>query len=203
MKKILPAIIALLLISSNLVASGDSDRCEAQGGSWEWNGNVNQWQCNEATPATTEEVAPAAEEEAPWPFACKYENIKNFGDKRYLKVASNDANPDILADSRTLLIDKKNKKIKVWVISVASEYGREIKIKDHPSEDYSDYGFNRIFLTINYQNKTYGSSVYSDHTCRGDSIVSEENIPLWTMIAPGSVGEGILDVITVKYNLKY
>lgn len=38
------AVIALLLLT-NLSANTESDKCDAEGGAWQWNGTHNLWEC--------------------------------------------------------------------------------------------------------------------------------------------------------------
>jgi len=37
--------LALIMLSATVFANEASDKCDQQNGSWEWNGNANQWQC--------------------------------------------------------------------------------------------------------------------------------------------------------------
>lgn len=207
MKKVVHVIIAILLIGSNLSASGDSQRCESQGGSWEWNGNASQWQCNEAAPAvddTAVDAAAPAEEEASWLYVCEQDDLKGFADNRYFTVASNDKYPLILADARTIKIDRKKKIITVWTVTLAAEDGKQDLMQAMSQYgDYSDFGYMKELSVIDYRNmRTLGKAI-SHHSCNGSAINSYNyNDNNWAAIIPDSVQEAITENIMKKYNLK-
>lgn len=45
MKKSISIVVALTLLTATAFGNPQSDQCEQLKGSWEWNGNVNEWQC--------------------------------------------------------------------------------------------------------------------------------------------------------------
>lgn len=46
MKKCITVLVLCFMTTSHLSAHQDADKCEALKGSWTWNGEINQWQCN-------------------------------------------------------------------------------------------------------------------------------------------------------------
>jgi hypothetical protein len=164
--------------------------------------NNDLWAIAEYVASLPEEVAPAAEAND-WPYACEQPDIKRFADSRYFGVSENTHYPYIVADSKTIIIDKKNKMIKVWTIFLASQLGRDNIINALGQyQDYSSYGYTKYLYIINYKNMTTQTVEDSHITCDGKAIRGFLGDKAWDNIQPDSTIEGIAHSIMKKYNLK-
>lgn len=134
---------------------------------------------------------------------CSEDELSFSNDKRYFYVASSDDSSSILADGKTITIDKKNKIIKVWTVWLATEVGRQNTIESLGKyENYDNFGYSKDLEIINYGNmkrKTDSSTYYN---CNGGVIYSNHSKGEWRDIVPGSVMEGITESIVKKYKLK-
>ena len=136
-----------------------------------------------------------------WPYVCQ--DLKEFADNRYFGVASSQAYPLILADNRSISIDKKNKTIKVWTIWLASEQGRLARIESLGKyDDYSNYGYGKDLFIINYNTMKSAGLGTARYNCNGSVITTSNYQADWDEISPGSVMEGIVDSLVKKYKLK-
>lgn len=153
----------------------------------------------------SEEPAPAAEA-APaddWPYVCEQADIANFGSKRYFFVAGNDYYPAVMADSQSIKIDKKNKFIRVWTVRLASYEGRADVINGLGQyANYSNYGYQKQLILIDYKNMRQKGEPSTDYNCDGNVITSGGYESKWKNISPDSMMEGIARMIMKKYNLK-
>jgi len=145
------------------------------------------------------EQLPKLKEKMP---VCSENEISFINDKRYFGVASADSFPLMLADAKTIQIDKKNKTIKVWTIWVGSNSGREYWINLLGKYDnYANYGYDKSLDTINYGSMKFKSNSATHYNCNGSNI-SSSNTSEWNDIVPGSVMEMITESIMEKYKLK-
>lgn len=140
-----------------------------------------------------------------WPFVCESSNLSFLNNKRYFKVAfSGDGSyPAIMADTKTIQIDRKNKIIKVWTIWLASDKGRLDRIESFRKfDDCSNFGYYKALNTINYKDMKYTHVKFIQNNCDGSALNTPEVQSSWIDIGPDSVVETIMDSIVKKYNLK-
>lgn len=167
--------------------------------------NNDLWAIAEYVASLSEEPAPAAEA-APandWPYVCEQADIANFGSKRYFFVAGNDYYPAVMADSQSIKIDKKNKFIRVWTVWLASYEGRADEIKGLDQyANYSNYGYLKQLILIDYKNMRQKGEPSTDYNCDGNVITSGGYESKWKNISPDSMMEGITRMIMKKYKLK-
>lgn len=136
---------------------------------------------------------------------CAESEISFTNDKRYFEVASTADNsfPLIVADSKTIKIDKKSKIIKIWTTWIASDSERQNKISTLGQyNNYDNFGYDKGLDTINYGSMKSKTDKYSRYNCNGSVITSSNNSSEWDDIVPGSVMEVITNSIVKKYNLK-
>lgn len=136
---------------------------------------------------------------------CTESEISFLNDKRYFEVSSTADKTflSILADSKTIQIDKKNKTIKVWTIWLASQKGRDESIKNVGKYDnYDNFGYRKYLFIINYGAMKSKTNSISENNCDGSIILSNDKPSEWRDIQPESVMEGIMESIKKKYNLK-
>ena len=149
--------------------------------------------------------APQAASVSDWPFVCESSELDFARDDRYFKVgaSANGSFPFIGADAQTMQIDRKNKTIKVWTIWLASEEKRQGTIGTMGKyADYSNYGYTKDLIIINYANMKLKRLSATDYNCDGSVIYTLEGSQKWHDIAPNSVLEGITENILKKYKLK-
>lgn len=133
---------------------------------------------------------------------CSKNELYFIDDARYFDTgAGSGSNPIILADSKTVSIDRKNKTIKPWTLWITNKAGRDDYVKDL-GYSYSNYGYMKSLEIFNYANRTYKTKQYSYSNCDGSIIDSYGTESKWKEITPGSVMEGILDGLIEHYNLK-
>lgn len=132
---------------------------------------------------------------------CSEKEIEFSKDSRYFDVASADGYPLILADSKTISIDKKNKTIKVWIVYIASQKERDSIIKAL-NENYTNFGYAKHLYILNYTNRTSKIKQISYFDCSGDTIDYDNKDTKWSDITPGSIMEAILESLMQRYKLK-
>lgn len=134
---------------------------------------------------------------------CSEDELSFSNDKRYFYVSSGGYSSSILADGKTITIDKKNKIIKVWTVWLATENGRQDYIESLGKYDnYDNFGYRKNLTIINYGNMKNKTDSLTDYNCNGGVIYSNNSKGEWDDIVPGSVMEGITESIVKKYNLK-
>ncbi len=134
---------------------------------------------------------------------CSESEISFINDKRYFEVALAEDFPSILADSKTIQIDKKNKTIKVWIKRLVSQKVKDDYIKDfNKYYNFDNFGYYTTLETINYGSMKSKGNVSVYYTCTGSSINSNNNSEEWHDIIPDSVMEAITNSIKKRYNLK-
>ena len=131
---------------------------------------------------------------------CTQDELSFLNDKRYFDVASSDTNPSIVADSKTIRIDKKNKVIQVWITCEFNKKGKDGYIHDY-GQNYNNFGYSKFFYFINYGNMTNKNNTSTYYNCDGSSIETIGS-GQWRSIIPDSVMEGITQSIMKKYHLK-
>ncbi len=131
---------------------------------------------------------------------CTQDELSFLNDKRYFDVASSDTNPSIVADAKTIRIDKKNKVIQVWITFISNQKERDSWIQKY-GQDYNNYGYYKSLYIINYGNMTYKTNTGTNYNCDGSPIKSF-GASEWKSIIPDSVMEGITQSIMKKYHLK-
>jgi hypothetical protein len=131
---------------------------------------------------------------------CTQDELAFLNDKRYFRVSSSDDYPIIVADAKTIRIDKKNKTIQVWTTYVSNQKNKNSLIQGF-GQNYNNFGFLRALNIINYRNMTSRIITSTDYNCDGSSIMTS-GISSWQNIIPDSVMEAITDNIMKKYNLK-
>lgn len=133
---------------------------------------------------------------------CTEEELSFINDKRYFKVSSNKSYSSILADSKTITIDQKNKIIKVWTVWLYSPYGQQNATEEYGSK-YSACGYIRRLDIINYTSMMTRGEASAEYRCDGTIVESNtlENSK-WSKIIPESVIDAISNNILKKYNLK-
>lgn len=134
------------------------------------------------------------------PFVCEQSDISWAGDNRYFRVGDSEGTPLILADSKTIQIDRKNKIIKVWTVGLASNERRKEMINRHGYQ-YGKYGYSKSLDILDYNNMRYKFANSTEYKCTGYPI-SSASWDTWEPIPPGSVMEEITENIMKKYNLK-
>jgi len=138
-----------------------------------------------------------------WPFVCKLSELSAFKDKRYFGVGANRHSPLIIADSKTIQIDKKNKTIKVWTTWLASQEGRDDSIQSTGKYyNYNNFGYRKVMIIIDYGTLRFKKISTIEMNCDGTNITSVEMDDTLKQIVPGSVIERITYEIMKKYNLK-
>lgn len=140
---------------------------------------------------------------AKWSLACTDSELQvyNPSSNRYFSVGGSNDYPLILADTKTISIDRKKKLIKVWTTWLASDSGRQSYI-NQLGNNYSDYGVMKKLGIIDYGNMRSSIISYVDYSCSGNTIFIRDYKSEFTNIIPDSVMEGITQEIMKKYNLK-
>ncbi|MDD2698583.1 MAG: hypothetical protein PHF17_07280 [Arcobacteraceae bacterium] len=132
---------------------------------------------------------------------CSMDELSFLDDNRYFKIGVSDSYPAILADSKTIQIDKKNKTIKVWMLWIANQKEQEKFIKDYGSK-YKKFGYFKRLISIDYGKMNYKAIKVTDFDCSGKSIISFDFKDVkWKKIRPNGKIEKITKVIMKKYNL--
>lgn len=139
-----------------------------------------------------------------YPFVCEWNEISNYADKRYFQsMGSTNDSPVIIFDSQTIVIDKKNKTVKVWRIDLASPQGRKftenILGKYH---DYSEYGYSAILELYDYKNRKIKNLSTIEYKCNGSIIEALNNEGKWKNIAPSTISEKNIETIKQIYKLE-
>jgi hypothetical protein len=140
-----------------------------------------------------------AEEE--YLFACERPIVKQFLAERYFYASDNIYHLGIMADSKTIQIDRKKKIIKVWTTWIASKEGRKYKI-DTLSATYENYGYSKTLLLLDYKNNRFKILSGDSFNCDGSIIEHSPPIDQWNGFAPDSTTDGIFMSIMEKYHLK-
>lgn len=142
-------------------------------------------------------------EETPWGFVCEPSELSWITDKRYFYISGSNTFPEILTDSNTIQINRKNKTIKVWTIRLASEEGRQAAIKALGQyRDYNSFGYYKTLEVYDYSSMRSTMKSTSYFSCDGNLIHSDEGMGVWKDIVPDSISEDILESIIKKYNIK-
>lgn len=164
--------------------------------------NNDMWAVAEYIASLSNQAAPVAETND-WPYACEQPDIKQFAADRYFVVSNSSIYPLVLADAKTISIDRNTKTIKIWTIWLASNAARN-KIINALGQynDYSNYGYSRYLYLINYQNMKVKTLANSHIACEGNVIRGYDGQNVWDNIEPDSVMEEIIESIMKKYNLK-
>jgi hypothetical protein len=142
------------------------------------------------------------------PFVCEPSELPDsfFLDKRYLRLPGNRSYPKISADTKTIQIDRKNKTIKVWLIYLASEQGRQQMKKVHSDNsshyDLNHYGYVKYLTMINYRTMQEKAIYSAYYNCDGSIIDSRDDNAPWEHIVSGSAMDSTTESIMEKYNLK-
>lgn len=134
------------------------------------------------------------------PVGCTKDELSFLNNKRYFFVGSSIMNPSIVADAKTIRIDRKNKVIQVWITSIVNHKSRDKAIQIL-GQDYNNIGYTKDLSLINYGNMTYKSNTFSYYNCDG-SIIKTFGAGEWMNILPESVREVTTDSIMKKYGLK-
>lgn len=133
--------------------------------------------------------------------ACESKYFDFTDDKRYFDIGLS-ISGYAKADERTIEIDKKNKMIKVWIFTLASEKGREDIIRFlGENDDFSNYGYAKDLHFFDYRNMRIKTLQSHYHNCDGAPIRSSVG-DKWSDIIPGSMTERIVDTIVKRYKLK-
>lgn len=131
-------------------------------------------------------------------YACKPSDLQSIvSDNRYFKV-----NPRIYADSKSIQIDHKNKRIKVWKLWLASDVQRDELLNEEKHYDYSNYGYSKTLMIIDYKNIRSKLLHSIDYNCDESVILDLPHKSDWDNIVPESVGEIFTESIIKKYKLK-
>jgi hypothetical protein len=127
-----------------------------------------------------------------WPFICKLDSLSDFSNKRYIIAA------DSLADSQSILIDRKNEIIKVWLVEfVSKEKRKKERIRGH-----KDYGYSKTLVSIDYRNMRFEINSINHFQCDGDIVEYSASNSSWFPIVPDSGFEDIARNIMERYKLK-
>lgn len=132
--------------------------------------------------------------------ACTKDELSLLKDERYFEVASSVTNPLIVADAKTIRIDRKNKVIQVWTTYISSQKGRDESIQDL-GQSYNNFGYYKSLKLINYGNMTNKMNTITYYNCDG-SVIGTTGASEWYNTVPDSVIEGITQSIVKKYHLK-
>lgn len=136
-----------------------------------------------------------------WLFECTQNELAEITGKRYFRVAGNDQFPEIFADTKTVKIDRNKKTIKVWTFWVASKESTQAQKQKLGSYGHYKYGYGKYLYLIDYSGLQSSLKSYSTYNCDGSVIESYQGNGSWENIVPGSVMEGIMEVIIKKYRL--
>ncbi|MDP2077343.1 MAG: hypothetical protein Q8J85_04805 [Sulfuricurvum sp.] len=146
-------------------------------------------------------ISLVASDNSGWPFACEQPSLAKFTAERYFPIGTISPFPLISADTQTIQIDRKNKIIKVWLIWMASEQGRQLNIQYLGKvADYSNFGYNIELDVIDYDNMRVLIKSTTHYNCDA-SVIYPSSSGEWEDIRPASVMEGITQKIKEKYNL--
>ena len=139
-----------------------------------------------------------ADEQTPNPYVCNQNDLPELTDNRYFQVAIGRKGewPSILADTQSIKIDRKNKKIEVWTVWLGSEKDR-ISMPPFPT-----FAKMKRFDTINYQTMQRNLKGVGFYDCDGGVLVSTNGNDVWHDLTPGSIDEQIAQSIIKKYKLK-
>jgi len=149
-----------------------------------------------------------AQEETPlpaYPFVCEREKLLGYLDKRYMDMGGNNHYPIIVIDKQTMVIDRARKHIRVWVIMISSQQGRENMFNNyHGNPKFLNYGVSKFLWVLDYGSPSYFMVLAMiQMSCEGDVL---DNMtferPTWSAISPGSTAEGVLNKIILLYKLR-
>lgn len=136
-------------------------------------------------------------------LVCSQRQLSEFSAQRYTYMANSKESPLILVDDQTVKIDSNNKIIKIWIISIASNIERQWRINNLGQYDnYSNYGYEKKQHLIDYENMRNRRITMTEYNCDGTPLYTSKSEGEWSSIVPGSFGEGIVQRIMQKYNLR-
>lgn len=140
-----------------------------------------------------------------WPFACTQSEIKampwEFGTNKVVVASSNDSYPLIYVDKSGIEIDRKNKMIKAWTVSLASQKERASQIRQLGSK-YDNYGYDLMFFLIDYSTMRYSIENMGELDCNRNIINSFKKPADRKQIKPHSTIDDIAKTIMKEYNLR-
>jgi hypothetical protein len=136
-----------------------------------------------------------AAEQGSNPYVCNQNDLIELTDKRYFEVAGSGKWPNILADTRSIKIDQKNKIVEVWTVWLGSEKARA-------DMSFPALGKIKRFSAINYKTMQVNLKGIGFYDCNGGVIKSADGDSEWSDIIPGSIDEQITQSIIEKYKLK-
>lgn len=129
------------------------------------------------------------------PYACETQELMQFSNKRYANASiASDYSYLWLADTKTIKINKKDKIIKIWLVSITPEEKKQVV--------YTDAGYVKHFILLDYDNYRVKSVEIIPYSCAGNPLRSHSASNTWSEIAPNSVMEEILENIKYTYKLK-
>ena len=136
-----------------------------------------------------------------WPIACTTSEVKALGANSMLYASSSDMYPLIYVDTRDIEIDRKNKIIKTWTISLSSRQSRANQIRQLGSK-YNNYGYDLMFLVVDYSAMRYSIEKMGESDCNSNTINSFTKLVDRKQIKPHSTFDDITKAITKEYNLR-
>lgn len=109
-----------------------------------------------------------------------------------------------LGDAKTIEVNKKNKLVKMWATQFISYAYQAEAIKKFLQYDqnYNNFGYMKLFVTMDFENRKYKLLQVSHYTCEGILIQSfqDENVQ-WQYVVSGSALAGEMTVLEKKYGL--
>lgn len=136
-----------------------------------------------------------------WPYVCESSDLNFATDKRYFFATASDTYPSIIADSKTIQIDRKNKTIKVWTAWLASEQERLQNVEELGAK-YDNFGYNKYLFLINYATMKSQYLRVTSYSCNGSVVYTGDLKSDWIEITPESVMEDIVETLVARYKLK-
>jgi tetratricopeptide (TPR) repeat protein len=103
-----------------------------------------------------------------WPYVCEENDIQIFLTDRYFKFASGTFGSSLI-DNDTIKIDQKKKIITVWIIFLSSINNRQHEI-ENSDQDYSNFGYTKQLMVIDYKNKRSYLKSITDYACDNQPI---------------------------------
>jgi len=139
------------------------------------------------------------------PFACPFEDLawmKNSGDRYFYLPISGDKATLGLGDTQTIIIDKKNKIVKVWLNIIWGKEGKKSHITEREQE-LSNLGFSAYYLELDLKNNKSRILEILEKSCKRDIIFRVDGgLPTnWKNIYPDTQEGAIAIELKKKYKL--
>ena len=132
--------------------------------------------------------------------ACSDNELKWLKNERYKLVFRLSSGQDVFLNTAQTKIDKENKIIEVWTVSLASE-DEQFDAIDSYGDSYNNYGFLQKVWLINYSTQEFQIKEYIDKSC-DRQMITMGRIEKWKPLLPDTLPNTLMKRIIKEYNLQ-